>query len=84
MTSPTGRREIPYAQLVAQENVAWRIHQRMRRAMIAAGAKETFVDCFEMSSVDYATVEQRIMEAMREPVGTTIAPPVSGDSDEKS
>lgn len=55
----------------------------MRRAMIAAGAKETFVDCFEMSNVDYATVEQRIMEAMREP-GTAIAPPVSGDSNEET
>jgi hypothetical protein len=67
MTSPTGRRVIPFAQLKAQEDAAWIIHQRMRKALIDAGAKETFVDCFEMSGVDYATVEQRMMEAMREP-----------------
>lgn len=85
MTSPTGRRVIPFAQLKAQEDAAWIIHQRMRQAMIDAGAKEVFVDCFEISAVDYALIEQRMMEVMREPnTRTTASPPVSGDSDVKT
>jgi 1-deoxy-D-xylulose 5-phosphate reductoisomerase len=48
------------------EEAAWRIHQRMRAALIASGAKEVAPDCFESSAVDYADTEQRIMEAMRE------------------
>lgn len=48
-----------------QEEAAWRIHQRMRDAMIASGAKEVAPDMFEVSG-DYAELERRIAEAMRD------------------
>lgn len=76
MTSPTGRRVIPFSQLRAQEEASWRMMQRMRQIALDAGAKEVGVDTFIVSG-DYSVLEQRMMEAMREPLLLSI----SGDSD---
>lgn len=68
MTSPTGRltRSVPQMQFLRQSEEAARIHQRMRAALIASGAKEVTPDMFECSAADYADIELRIMAAMRD------------------
>jgi hypothetical protein len=56
---------ISFAQLKAQEDAAWRIHQRMRAAALAAGAVEVAPDMFDCTTADFSEIEKRIMVVMK-------------------